>query len=397
MPASFIRTAAMITGLLATASPIPGSADESKLAAQAGRSTLPRYEARFGRSKPVIAVVAYNPATEITDFVVPYGVLAESGVGEVLAVTTSAGPIQTTPTLRFGGHATLSEFDARHPQGADYVIVPKLFEGEDDLPLRAWLRKQAAQGGIVVGICDGVPTLAKAGLLEGKRATTHWRTIDRMEREHPGTRWLRNTRYIADGRIITTSGVSASIPISIALVEAIAGRERAEALGRQLGATAWSPRHNSLQFRLTPAFFLTALANKAMLWRHEDLGIDVAAGADEIRVALMADAWSRTRRSMAYTVAASSEPVMSQRGLLIYPDRVAGKPPATSRTLPLMASVRPVQALDRALEAIATDYGGKTAEFVALSMEYEWRSPQVARKAESLESPLPAAQARTDW
>jgi hypothetical protein len=62
-----------------------------------------------------------------------------------------------------------------------------------------------------------------------------------------------------------------------------------------------------------------------------------------------------------------------------------------------MASVRPVQALDRALEAIATDYGGKTAEFVALSMEYEWRSPQVARKAESLESPLPAAQARTDW
>lgn len=396
MAASFIRTAALIAGLIAVAGAAPASANETELAAKAGRSTLPRYEARFGRAKPVIAVVAYNPATEITDFVVPYGVLAESGVGEVIAVTTTAGPIQTTPTLRFGGHATLSEFDARHPQGADYVIVPKLFEGEDDLPLRAWLRKQAAQGGIVVGICDGVPTLAKAGLLEGKRATTHWRTIDRMEREHPGARWLRNTRYIADGRIITTSGVSASIPISIALVEAIAGRERAEALGAQLGATDWSPKHNSEQFRLTPAFFLTALANKMMLWRHEDLGIGIAAGADEIRVALMADAWSRTRRSMAYTVAASSEPVMSRRGLLIYPDRVTGKPPATSRMLPLMESVPPVLALDRALAAIASNYGGKTAEFVALTMEYEWKSPQASKGAQAVGSPLPAAQARAD-
>jgi hypothetical protein len=76
---------------------------------------------------------------------------------------------------------------------------------------------------------------------------------------------------------------------------------------------------------------------------------------------------------------------MSRRGLLIYPDRVAGKSPATSRTLPLLESVPPVQALDRALEAIAADYDGKTAEFVALTMEYEWQRPATT----------PLAQART--
>jgi putative intracellular protease/amidase len=385
MSASILRFAALFAAF-AMAGGIPAAvAQEGARLAEPGRSTLPRYEARFGREKPVIAVVAYNPATELTDFVVPYGVLAESGVADVLAVSTSAGPIQTTPTLRFGGHATLREFDIRHPLGADYVIVPNIYKGEDDLPLRAWLREQAAKGSIIVGICDGVPTLAKAGLLEGKRATTHWRTIDRLERENPGTSWLRNTRYVADGRIITTSGVSASIPISIALVEAIAGRERAEALGRTLGATDWSPKHNSVQFRLTPAFFMRALANKTMLWRHEDLGIDVAKGADEIRVALFADAWGRTRRSLAYTVAATGEPVMSRRGLLIYPDRVAGRSPATNRTLALLESVPPVQALDRALEDIASNYDGKTAEFVALTMEYEWKRPATA----------PMVQART--
>jgi putative intracellular protease/amidase len=374
MSASILRTAAMIAAI-AIPGAMPASAQHATGAAAPGGGTLPRYEARFGRARPLIAVVGYNPATELTDFVVPYGVLAESQVADVLAVSTSPGPIQTTPTLRFGGHATLREFDARHPKGADYVIVPNIYDGEDDLPLRAWLREQADKGSIIVGICDGVPTLAKAGLLEGKRATTHWRTIDRLERAHPGTKWLRNTRYVADGRIITTSGVSASIPISIALVEAIAGAERAAALGRSLGSSDWSPRHNSLQFRLTPAFFMRALANKSMFWRHEDLGIDVAPGADEIRVALFADAWGRTRRSMAYTVAASGEPVMSRRGLLIYPDRVAGTSPATSRTLSLLESVPPVQALDRALEAIAADYDGKTAEFVALTMEYEWKRP----------------------
>src|SRR5512145_338328 len=270
-----------------------------------GGDTLPRYEARFNRSQPVIAVVAYNPSTEITDFVVPYAVLAESGVAEVVALATGEGPIQMSAGPRLGAQATLAQFDVRYPHGADYVVVPAVYEGEDHAPLLAWLRQQADRGATIVGICDGVRTLAKARLLEGRSATTHWRTIGRMERKHPGTRWIRNTRYVADGKIITTSGVSASIPISIALVEAIAGRERAETLAKTLGATDWSARHNSEQFRLTPGAFLTELANQVLSWRHEELGIPVSAGVDEIRVALIADAYHRTRRSPTFTVSAS--------------------------------------------------------------------------------------------
>ena len=52
-------------------------------------SRMPRYEPRHGRERPVVAVLAYNPATEITDFVVPYGVLVESGVADVVAVATA--------------------------------------------------------------------------------------------------------------------------------------------------------------------------------------------------------------------------------------------------------------------------------------------------------------------
>jgi putative intracellular protease/amidase len=370
------RNAAILAGCLALASALPAASHETERTAAGG--TLPRYEARFGRTQPVIAVVAYNPSTEVTDFIVPYGVLAESGLAEVVAVSTSEGPIQMSAGTRFGAQATLEAFDARYARGADYVIVPAIYEGQNYEPLLAWLRAQAAHGATIVGVCDGVLTVANTGLLEGKAATTHWRTIDDIERKHPGTRWIRNTRYIADGKVITTSGVSASIPISIALVEAIAGRARAEALAKTMGATDWSPRHNSEQFRLTPSAFLTALANKMMVWRHEDLGIAVAHGVDEIRVALIADAYHRTRRSPTFTVSASKEPVRTRRGLTIYTDRPE-RAGAADRMLSLLEQVPPVQALDLALSDIAVGYGTRTAAFVALTMEYEWRGAHAVR------------------
>lgn len=367
----FLCTLAALAPFFAMTGPMAGSHADVE-------ATLPRHQARFNRSQPVIAVVAYNPATEITDFVVPYGVLVESGVAEVIAVSTDEGPIQTSAGPRLGAQATLAQFDVRYPEGADYVVVPAVYEGEHYAPLLAWLRQQASRGATIVGICDGVRTVASAGLLEGRHATTHWRTIDGMERKYPATRWMRNTRYISDGNVITTSGVSASIPISIALVEAIAGRARAETLARTVGATDWSPRHNSEQFRLTAGALLVALANKVMFWRHEDLGIPVPPAVDEIRVALIADAYHRTRRSPTFMVSSSREPVKTRRGLLIFPDRASGE---SDRTLSLLDEWPAVQALDRALEAIDASYGRRTAAFVALTMEYEWKGADALRRA----------------
>jgi putative intracellular protease/amidase len=332
-------------------------------------ATIPRYEPRFGRSRPVIVVLGDNAATETTDYVVPYGILAESGVAEVLALSTEPGPIRMRPALRFRVHATIGEFDARVPLGADYVIVPNIYEGAENKAILDWVRSQARRGATIVGICDGVPVLANAGLLEGRRATGHWRTIDSLERRHPGTRWLRNRRYVADGNVITTSGVSASIPISIALVEAIAGRDRAEAVAKTLGVSSWTPVHDSSQFSLRGKL-ATGLLNKMLIWRHEELGIRVAAGVDEISLALAADLYSRTRKSWAYSVAPSTNALRTRRGLTLLPDRESDEV-ASMVTLP--DDVPPAQTLDRALAGIEARYGEPTAAFVAVQIEYPWR------------------------
>ena len=86
--------------------------------------TIAPYHPRLGRSHPVIAVIGQTRGTETTDYLVPYGVLAQSGAGQVIALGTQAGPIQLMPALKIEPQATLAEFDARFPDGADYVIVP---------------------------------------------------------------------------------------------------------------------------------------------------------------------------------------------------------------------------------------------------------------------------------
>ena len=337
----------------------------------AGSGELPRHQPRFGRSRPVIAVLGYNAATEVTDYVVPYGILAESGVADVIALGTGPGPIAMRPALRFQPQATIAEFDARYRQGADYVIVPNIYEGAEDQLVLDWVKAQARRGATIVGICDGVPVLANAGLLDGRKSTGHWRTIDGLERKHPRTQWIRNRRYVADGNVITTSGVSASIPVSMALIEAIGGRAQAKAAAERLGVTDWTAVHDSSQFYLGSKFF-TALLNKGMLWGHEQLGVAVAPGVDEVSLALTADAYSRTRRSWAYSVSSSRGPVATRRGLILLPDRQFGRdePPIM---LPRDDQRPATHALDRALHGIEKRYGKRTAALVAVQIEYQWR------------------------
>ena len=355
---------------LATTAFASGSSIQEPGVATIADGALPRYEPRFGRTRALVAVLGDNEATETTDYVVPYGILAEAGVADVVALSTGPGPIQMRPALRFRVHATIREFDTLHPAGADYVIVPNIYEGAHKRQVLEWVRAQARLGATIVGICDGVPVLANAGLLTGRRATGHWRTIDGLERRHPSTRWLRNRRYVADGKVITTSGVSASIPISIALIEAIGGRARAEEVAQTLGVRSWSPVHDSSQFRLGAKLF-TALSNKALFWRHEELGIGVRAGIDAVALALTADSYSRTRRSWAYSVAQSSAPIPTRRGLTLLPDRVESER-APRVMLPSFDALPAATALDASLEGIEQRYGERTAALVAVQIEYPW-------------------------
>ena len=121
------------------------------------------------RERPLVAVIGINDATETTDYLVPTGILRRADVADVMMLATRPGPVQLYPALKVEPDATITEFDANHPDGADYVIVPAMSRDDDPAAL-AWLRSQAEKGAKIIGICAGAKVVGASGLLDGRRA-----------------------------------------------------------------------------------------------------------------------------------------------------------------------------------------------------------------------------------
>jgi len=320
------------------------------------------------RRRPLIAIVGINDSTETTDYLMPYGILQRADVADVVALATKPGPVTLFPVLTVEPEATVAEFEAQHPEGADYVIVPAMSRDDDPAVLQ-WIQSQAAKGAIIVGVCAGAKVVGNTGLLDGKRATTHWYYLKELRDKHPRIHYVRDRRLVVDRGVATTTGISASMPMSLTLIEAIAGRDKAEAVGRDLGLAKWDARHDSGAFQFTRPFALSAMGNALAFWNREQLGIELAPGVDEVSLALVADAWSRTYRSRAVTFAGTAAPQQTRGGLRILPQHVTANWPA-ERRLPAIAGLRPAKALDQALIGIEARYGMRTADLVAMQLEY---------------------------
>ena len=317
--------------------------------------------------RPVVAVIADNDGTETTDFIVPYAVLAASDAADVFAVAPEDRAIRLAPALAIAPQLTIATFDSRYPDGADYVIVPKIENTANPIVVE-WLQTQARKGSVIVGICSGVKTVGAARLLDGRLATGHWFDIEGLREAHPTMQWVRDRRYVIDRAVMTTTGVSASLPASLALVEAIAGRDRAATLATELGAASWDERHDSAAFSLDLSAKRTVERNRAQ--QPDVYALPVSQGIDDIALAFTADAWSRTFRSKALATATSPGPIKTRYGLELLPDATGTIRGAT--LLPTPDASEPANALPTALQAIASRYGEDTAAFVALQLEYPW-------------------------
>ena len=327
------------------------------------------------RQRPLVAIIGINDATEVTDYLMPYGILRRSDVADVVTLATKSGPVKLYPALTVEPQATVAEFDAQHPEGADFVIVPAMSR-DDDPAVLEWIKGQAARRATIIGVCAGAKIVGEAGLLDGKRATTHWYYLKELLTRHPAIHYAADRRLAVDQGVATTTGISASMPMALTLIEAIAGRDRAEAIGRNIGVTHWDARHDSDAFQFTRPFALTAMRNVVAFWNREQLGIELTPGVDEVSLALVADAWSRTYRSRAVTFSHTDGAQQSRNGIRIVPDQVAASWPG-ERLLPAPGDRQPARALDEALRGITARYGMRTADLVAMQLEY----PRLSRSA----------------
>lgn len=97
-----------------------------------------------------------------------------------------------------------------------------------------WLADEIDHVQIITSVCTGALLLAEAGLLDGKRATTHWASLDRLENDFPAVHVVRKVKYVDEGSVVTSGGISAGINMAFHLVARLTGEEAARATAKRM-------------------------------------------------------------------------------------------------------------------------------------------------------------------
>ncbi|WP_407940181.1 DJ-1/PfpI family protein [Nakamurella leprariae] len=191
--------------------------------------------------RPLLVAVLCFPDVEALDLAGPVEVFTtasrmaqRAGAPEPFTVVTVApgrGPVQAR-----AGLTVLPDHDFGDPIRPDVLVVPGGVVDAalaDDRTL-AWIASADRTAVITASVCTGAFLLAAAGVLTGGPVTTHWEDQDDLAARYPGLEVRSGVRWVDQGRVVTSGGISAGIDMSLHLVDQLAGRELAERTARQL-------------------------------------------------------------------------------------------------------------------------------------------------------------------
>lgn len=180
---------------------------------------------------------------EVLDFCGPF---------EVFSVTRSGGESgrdapppfnvflvaeRTSPVVATGGMRVLPDHDLDSCPPMDILVVPGgrgTREEMNNARLLAWIAERAKHVETLASVCTGALLLGSAGLLDGKRATTHWRSLDWMQELFPAVAVDKRRHFVEDGSLITAAGISAGIDMALKVVARHCGEDVARATARHM-------------------------------------------------------------------------------------------------------------------------------------------------------------------
>lgn len=187
----------------------------------------------------IVGILLFNEA-EVLDFAGPFEAFSIAAYPETdfkpFAVKTVA---QTKDAVKArNGFIVQPEYDFTDAPRFDIAIIPGGYGAEEieihNTELINWIKSTANGAVITASVCTGAFLLAEAGLLDGKRATTHWMDIDRLEKEYAGITVQRGVKYVDEGSIITSGGISAGIDMSFHIIKRLLGEKAAKAAAKRM-------------------------------------------------------------------------------------------------------------------------------------------------------------------
>jgi transcriptional regulator GlxA family with amidase domain len=155
-----------------------------------------------------------------------YGIRDLDGAFRIAMLAEKPGPIASAQ-----GPRAVAEFGFNDCPRLDVLLVPGGIGTRrevDNATLISWLRTRAAEIELVTSVCTGAGLLARAGLLDGRRATTNKRSFAWVESQGPKVNWIKQARWVEDGKFATSAGVSAGIDLALAIIARLVSAEIAE-------------------------------------------------------------------------------------------------------------------------------------------------------------------------
>lgn len=232
--------------------------------------------------------ILYNPDGSVSSSIAPLEVFYAAGSQWNLCVSTVPEPrfsittasVDGQPVTGGAGVCVVPDKPIAAIDHTDLVLVPA---GGTDVDVMIeknaavipWLRDLHARGALVAGVCTGVAILAEAGLLQGRRATTHWAVADSYRQRYPDVDWQPQLCVTEDRGVVCGGGVYASIDLALYIVEKLCGRDIA--LGCAKSLVVQMPRTYQTGFSVVSlgSDHADATVRRAQDWLHNHFPDDI--------------------------------------------------------------------------------------------------------------------------
>ncbi len=211
--------AASMTAIPAITRAVAGNKHESTRAL-----TTPNWKLNPPAAGQIPVAVAISEGVTVIDFAGPWEVFQDTMIGDSMPFQLFTVSNKTDPIEGSAGLKLVPDYTFENAPACRVIVVPAQ---KGSPALHDWLRKVSQTADVTMSVCTGAFQLARAGLLDGKSATTHHDFLDKLEKDFPRIKVMRGTRFVEGEKISTAGGLTSGIDLALRVVERYFGRSAA--------------------------------------------------------------------------------------------------------------------------------------------------------------------------
>lgn len=342
------------------------------------KTRLSELRAAPSEGKIPVAVVLGTAGTVATDVMGPFNVFGASDRFAVYTVSVNRKPVALSGGLSVIPDATIADLDAGRMPRPQIIVVPALSdpEAKAEAPLRK-LIESVHHDGTILGVCAGARVLAATNVLDGRSATSFWSDLPTLRSTHPETTWIGGKRWVDDGNVITTAGVSSGIAGALHLVDRFAGHAAAEKISARLDYPGWTDgADQSIPVKTVSIADASYVLGATLPWFQPTYGLMLKDGVGEIDVAAPAELWGGAAFLAHVVPIAEKSTVVTEHGMTLVATPLhgssVGQEGRTYDTILVPGADKAAgeSAFDPVLRSIAQFAGKHVAETAAKYIEY---------------------------